>query len=39
MDERRLTRSAGFNDLRRIMSRVMAEIVKHGRPDMPLAAE
>lgn len=39
MDERRLTRSTGFADLRRIMTRVMTEIVKHGRPDMPLAAE
>ncbi len=39
MDETRMVRSSGFAETRRILTRVMAEVVKYGAPKVPLAAE
>lgn len=39
MDERRLTQTDGFADLRDRMGRIMAEIVRIAQRDLPMAAE
>ena len=39
MDEATLTLRPDFAELRRVMARVMAEIVEIARPELPLAAE